>query len=108
MIDIEFHLPDQGGNDTTSASGLLVTAYIVIAILLGVILLTWCRQARTTPPARRSSSALCRRKAAWRMTAQAADLYPRCAPGRLYDRVPAPGARAVRAELERMKKRMKE
>lgn len=40
-------VPDQGGNDNTSASGLLVTAYLVMwAILLGVILLTWRRQAR--------------------------------------------------------------
>lgn len=40
-------VPDPGGNDTTSAGALLVTAYIVMwAILLGVILLTWRRQAR--------------------------------------------------------------
>jgi hypothetical protein len=40
-------VPDQGGNDSTSASGLLVTAYVVMwAILLGVILLTWRRQQR--------------------------------------------------------------
>jgi hypothetical protein len=40
-------VPDQGGNDNTSASTLLVSAYLVMwAILLGVILLTWRRQAR--------------------------------------------------------------
>ena len=40
-------VPDQGGNDDTSATTLLVAAYLVMwAILLGVILLTWRRQAR--------------------------------------------------------------
>jgi hypothetical protein len=40
-------VPDQGGNEGTSASTLLVVAYLVMwAILLGVILLTWRRQAR--------------------------------------------------------------
>ena len=40
-------VPVQGGNDTTSAAALLITAYVVMwALLLGFVLLSWRRQAR--------------------------------------------------------------
>ena len=40
-------VPVQGGNDTTSAAGLLIAAYVLMwGLLLGFVWLSWRRQAR--------------------------------------------------------------
>ncbi len=40
-------VPVQGGNETTSAASLLITAYVVMwALLLGFVFLSWRRQGR--------------------------------------------------------------
>jgi CcmD family protein len=40
-------VPVQGGGETTSAAGLLITAYVVMwALLLGFVFLSWRRQGR--------------------------------------------------------------